>query len=149
MKDINELKSLLKSKHLRVTNSRIAVGTILFKNIKMPLTSEEIFTKIQKSKKYDCDQVSVYRILSIFEEIGLIKKSVFQGEASRYLLSDSKTNTTHPHEHYFKCTNCNYIKPFHNCFVSTKEKELEKSGFKDLKHHLEITGLCPNCAEAS
>jgi Fe2+ or Zn2+ uptake regulation protein len=149
MKDINELKSLLKSKQLRVTNSRLAVATILLKNIKKPLTSEEIFNKIQKSKKYDCDQVSVYRILSKFVEIGVIKKSIFQGEASRYLLSDTNADNPHPHEHYFKCTNCNFIKPFHNCFVSTKEKELEESGFKNLKHHLEITGLCPNCAESA
>ncbi len=149
MESLNEIKSLLKSKQLRVTQTRLAVATILLNNKEKPLTSEEIFNKIQKSKKYDCDQVSVYRILSTYDEIGFIKKSNFQGEASRYILSNMEENNSLGHEHYFKCTACNYIKPFHNCFVSSKERELEKNGFKNLKHHLEITGLCPKCAKVS
>ena len=87
MINLDEIRALLKTQKLRVTNSRMAVATILLKNIGKPLTSEEIFNKIQRSKKYDCDQVSVYRILSTYEQIGLIKKSVL---FYRYLFLDKR-----------------------------------------------------------
>ena len=38
------------------------------------------------------------------------------------------------------------IEPFEGCLVVKKERELEKKGYINLRHHLEITGVCPMCA---
>jgi len=147
MKKLNQVKEILQSHGLRITQSRLAVATILIKNSERPLTPEEIFNKVQNSKSLNCDQVSVYRTLTTFEELGLVKKSVFQGEAARYMLNESDRTQSHHHEHFFKCDSCDVIEPFEDCLVSKKEKELERSGYKNLHHHLEITGLCPSCAQ--
>ena len=85
--NLDSFLHVLKSNKLRVTQSRIAVATILIKNEDQALSPEEIFQKIDASKKLHCDQVSVYRILATLEELGLVKKSKFQGEASRYMIN--------------------------------------------------------------
>ena len=147
MNKINQIKDILKSNNYRITQSRVAVAKILLKNYDTLLSSDEIFNKIQTSKKLNCDQVSVYRVLSIFDKLGLVKKSTFQGDAARYTLIDLEEKQNRYHEHFFKCVHCNVIESFKDCLISKKEKELEKNGYKNLNHHLEITGLCPGCAK--
>ena len=93
----------LKNNKLRVTQSRIAVASTLIKNSEQALTPEEIFHKIEASRDLHCDQVSVYRILATLEDLNLIKKSKFQGEASRYMLNLSPNKSGPHHEHFFKC----------------------------------------------
>ena len=144
--NLDSFLQVLKNNKLRITQSRISVATILIKTIRIPLTPEEIFQKIDASKTFHCDQVSVYRILSTLEDLNLVTKSKFQGEASRYMVNLSHGKDEHHHEHFFKCYSCNLIEPFKGCLVSKKEKELENAGYANLKHHLEITGLCPSCA---
>ena len=146
MNQLKQVRNILQSHALRITQSRLAVASILIKNNTL-LTPEEIYKQIQRSKKLSCDQVSVYRTLAIFEQLGLVKKSTFQGEPSRYMLDIIKRKNTHHHEHFFKCNGCNIIKPLKGCLISKQEKKLEEDGYRDLTHHLEITGLCPSCAE--
>ncbi len=135
----------LKKNSLRITQARLAVAKVLLRNSNLFFTSEEIFQKVLKSKKVSCDQVSVYRILSKFEELGLVKKSEFNNEATRYTINEAFGHG-HKHEHFFKCVQCYTIESFSDCFISKKEKELESNGYRKLTHHLEITGLCPTCA---
>lgn len=144
LKGLDYYKEFLQEQGYRVTQSRLSVAAILLKFENQHLSSEEIFHHIQKSKKYNCDQASVYRALALYVELGLVLKSSFQGEASRYSLSD--VSEKHSHKHYFKCIKCNVVEPFGDCLVGKKEKELEQKGYTQLTHHLEITGLCPGCA---
>ena len=91
-----------------------------------------------------CDQVSVYRALGCFEELKLVTKAPFM--AKRYSLKEPTDSDEH--EHYFKCDVCNLIEPFSGCLVGKKEKELQNKGYKNLRHHLEINGTCPTCAQS-
>ena len=67
--NLNEFIEILKKNNLRVTQSRLAVSAVLLKAKATPLTPEEIFKRIKKSKSLKCDQVSVYRALGCFEEL--------------------------------------------------------------------------------
>lgn len=143
--NLEKILTEIKSNSLRVTKARTAVAEILLRNDSTYLSAEDIFQKIMKKKGIKCDQVSVYRVLTTFEEIGIVKKSDFHNQASRYILNKSEAKAS-KHEHYFKCIKCLKIEPFSDCFISKKEKELEANGYRNLHHHLEITGLCPTCA---
>ena len=144
MNRLDKIKDVLKANKLRVTQSRLAVANFLLRNSLKYLTAEDIFNKINSSQKYNCDQVSVYRILTTFEEIGLVNKSIFQGEATRYILAKDSGHSGH-HQHFFKCKSCSVVEPFGGCLVVKKEKELKSLGYTNLQHHLEITGVCPSC----
>ena len=143
---IETIIEILKKENLRITQGRIAVAKYLIKNDDSFFSPEEIFLKIQKSKRYDCDQVSVYRTLSKFEALGIVKKSSFKGEATRYKFNNDQIKKGHNHEHFFKCIDCSVIEPFEDCLVGKKEKELESKGYRNLTHHLEIIGVCPACS---
>ncbi len=150
MNKIETIKEILKTEGLRITQGRIAVADLLIRNQNQFFSPEEIFLRISKSKKYDCDQVSVYRTLTKFEELAIVTKSSFKGEAARYKFNDNQFIKSHKHkhkhEHFFKCESCGVIEPFEDCLVLKKERELEQKGYKQLAHHLEITGICPDCA---
>jgi Fe2+ or Zn2+ uptake regulation protein len=147
MRDIQHFKDELKARGLRVTQPRVAVASILMGQEKRrQLSPEEVFSQIKKTKKWNCDQASVYRALATFVGLKLVNKSLFQGEASRYALAGAADTRAHAHKHFFKCRECQSVKSFHECFVSKKEKELENLGYRDIAHHLEISGVCPNCA---
>ena len=142
---LSVIKACLQSRKLRVTHSRLAVATILIRNESSFFTPEEIYTRIVNSKKLSCDQVSVYRVLSTFEELGLVSKNVFQGEAARYKYTGLAKQGQHNHQHFFKCNVCDVIEALEGCFVRKKERELTQLGYENLEHHLEISGTCPSC----
>jgi len=121
---LSDIKAFLQSRKLRVTHSRLAVATILIRNESSFFTPEEIYTRIVNSKKLSCDQVSVYRVLSTFEELGLVSKNVFQGEAARYKYTGLAKQGQHNHQHFFKCNVCDVIEALEGCFVRKKEREL-------------------------
>ena len=148
MQELELIKQRLKKERLRVTRARLAVAEILIQSRDQFYSSEEIFTKIQLSKRLECDQVSVYRTLTIFESLGIVAKSSFQGEAARFQLITPSTNLANDHQHFFKCVDCSKIEPFQGCIIMQKEQELLAKGYKSLRHHLEIIGICPECATA-
>lgn len=149
---VEDLLNILKSHGMRITQARQGVTSVLVDFEESPLTPEEIFNKIIKSDKFQCDQASVYRTLTSFEELGIVKKNVFQGEAARYSLcgcaehGDDHGHHHHHHEHYFKCNICNKIEPLEGCFLSETEEKMKKAGYSNLNHHIEITGTCPSCS---
>lgn len=138
--NLEEIKKTLKNNGLRITQTRLRVANILLNNNNSYLTPEEVFKNIDGG---ECDQVTVYRVLSKFETLGIVSKSSFKGEANRFKLASENKSV---HGHFFKCNQCNVIEPLNECFVIQKEKELKANGYKNLSHHLEITGLCPTCA---
>ena len=148
MQELELIKQRLKQEGLRVTRARLAVAEILIQAQDQFYSSEEIFNKIQLSKRLECDQVSVYRTLTTFESLGIVTKSNFQGEAARFQIITTSTQPVDHHQHFFKCIDCSKIEPFQGCIITQKEQELIAQGYKSLKHHLEIIGICPECATA-
>jgi len=145
---IKALKSELQKNGLRITQTRIAVFSVLEKEKKNFLSCDEVFDLINSSKKFQCDRASVYRVLNAFDRMGLVKSSHFQGSATKYqihLHSDECKHCDNEHEHYFKCTICHSIESIGDCFIESKLKELKKKGFQPIDHHLEISGVCPSC----
>jgi Fur family ferric uptake transcriptional regulator len=144
MKKLEDIKTQLKAHNLRVTQGRLAVAKVLLDNPDQPLSSAEIFSKIEKSYKSHCDQVSVYRTLTTYLDLGIVSKQNFYGEAVRFQYIGKKQNSE-AHQHFFKCIKCQIIEPFKNCLVLQIEKKLEAKGYRNLNHHLEIVGICPQC----
>lgn len=135
----------LKENSLRITQARKLVAKVILDNKNQYLKAEDIFFKISCKKSSQCDQATVYRVLATFETLNIVNKSQFNNEASRYILNDFLENDSN-HEHYFKCIECLNIESFSDCLISKKEEKLRESGYRNLHHHLEITGLCPKCA---
>jgi Fe2+ or Zn2+ uptake regulation protein len=150
MVKLSEIKDRLQSAGMRVTQARLLVAKVLIANKSTPLSPEQIHQKTKKYTGDPCDQVSVYRALSRFTELKLATKNAFQGEAARYKIVNLETasKNKHSHEHFFKCRSCQKVESFEECFVSQKEKNLESAGYREISHHLEISGVCPSCVKS-
>jgi Fur family ferric uptake transcriptional regulator len=130
---------LLRKHHLKRTEPRLRVLSMLAdKNV---ATSQPDLESVIA----DVDRVTLYRILSAFEEKGIIHK-VFDlnGTANYALCSSSCEEHQHHDEHlHFNCTICKNV----YCLDDLDLPELVlPKGFKLEGFSFSATGICPKCS---
>lgn len=127
----------LKLKSLRKTKVLEQVIDI-FKTSKLPLSVEDIYTKITTDKKPALS--TVYRIIDKLANMKIIHETIKDADKSRYELYNN------PHKHYIVCTNCKTLFPLDFCpFHELEEKIEQQTGFIITGHKFEIYGECPKC----
>lgn len=115
-----------------------------------PLSAVQIYNHIIKTDTEDSYAVStIYRILTAFEEKGLVTKTNWMGDGTLvYELNKGG------HTHYAVCLNCHKRIPLHACPLARMhvhthsdgdEQELEEAGFEIIGHKLELYGYCKSC----
>jgi Fur family transcriptional regulator, ferric uptake regulator len=83
--------SRLRDAGLRITQPRIAILSVLIGR-DQPISIEQIHAELETKS---CDLVTVYRCLSAFEDIGLVRRSFFHNGTSLYILGDRKETAYH------------------------------------------------------
>jgi Fur family ferric uptake transcriptional regulator len=132
----NESKKQLKTGGLKITSTRLQLLDI-FKHAKKPLSIKEL----AKSIGAKADEVTLYRNIESFENLGLLKQIRFQDRQAYYELSGD-------HHHHIVCQRCGKIADVKNCRVNLPKASVAAAGFKKLKgHSLEFFGLCNSCAK--
>ncbi|MCX8069646.1 MAG: transcriptional repressor [Thermodesulfovibrionales bacterium] len=103
---------------------------------------EELFLRLQ-SKSAKVSRASVYRIINLLHESGLIEKVQHSEDSSHY----EKTIGTSHHDHMI-CLKCEKIIEFYSPTIEVLQDEIcSREGFKPSKHILEIYGYCKDCAD--
>jgi len=87
---------------------------------------------IYDSLRHKLDKVTVYRVLNILEEVGVVFKEYNNKEAFYYL-----ANKQHHHIICQKCGKSQCI-PCNHIFNNIKN-------FSQVKHQLVLTGICNKC----
>lgn len=130
-------KIQLQDSGLKGTKTRVAVLHILSEENR-PLDVAEIINGLEKHN-IAADQATVYRILDIFAQKGLIQRFEFQEGKFRY----EKSGDDH---HHLICEQCGKIEDISDCDINDLEKDIQKKkGFTVKRHSLEFFGLCQNC----
>lgn len=138
MKILSTEKSQLQYYHLKGTKPRVAVLHVL-KEENRPLDVNEILNGLE-AHKIAADQATIYRILDIFSQKGLIQRFEFQEGKFRY----EKAGEDH---HHLICEKCGRIEDISDCNIGELEKEVaQKKKFKVKRHALEFYGLCNKCS---
>ncbi|MBA2613065.1 MAG: transcriptional repressor [Bacteroidetes bacterium] len=99
---------------------------------------EKIFGKI-------ADRVTIYRILSAFEEKGIVHKIIDLHGTSRFALCNDKHCKEHDHhdEHiHFNCTECGNVTCLDNVHVPVIK--LPKN-YKAATFNMSVLGVCNDC----
>ncbi|MFA5127970.1 MAG: transcriptional repressor [Patescibacteria group bacterium] len=124
---MEKLKQKLAGDGYKLTKSRLAVLEYLSGHHAAGSARD-----IHKHIKH-CDQASIYRTLNLFEELHLVNVEII-GKEKIYCLADE------PHHHII-CKKCGYMEAIkcHHDFGRFKN-------FKDVFHHLTLTGVCNKCA---
>ena len=135
----NKLSDDLREKGLRSTASRRAVLQLLFKN--KHLTAEQMTDKLQKIG-FDINIATTYRVLSDFEEVGLVQKNTFDNKLSVFELMPKD------HHDHMICTNCGKVIEFHNSQIESIQLGIaEEHKFELINHIHNLFGLCEKCRD--
>lgn len=134
----HDCRDELNALNLRATTARIALMTLL-ESAKKPV---DVQTMIEFLKKEDIqtDPATVFRIVNMFTEKGLLKPIQLNEGKFRYELTSKEDH------HHLVCENCGEIEDISDCNISALEKDIEKKKeFKVTSHSLEFFGICSDC----
>jgi len=126
---------LMKEKGLRFTSQKKEVILALQNK---PQTVLEIFDLVKSAKK-SVDKATVYRILTSFVKMGIVKEVRLGDRETRYELADNK------HHHHLVCESCGSIEDVSLCEDALLKEAKKQSDFKIKNHTLEFFGTCKKC----
>ena len=94
-------------------------------------------------------QSSVYRNLSDLEGAGVIRRIMADDEFGRYELTEELTG----HHHHLICSRCGRTtdvtlrQQVETALDAALDEVARQAGFADVRHRLDLIGLCGDCAE--
>jgi len=136
----NRFEHLLDEHHLKKTGPRLRVLSMM--SAKNTATSQPDLESLMS----DVDRVTLYRILNVFEEKGIIHKIFDLNGTANYAICTSNCQEHHHHDEHlhFNCTLCNNVYCLND--LSLPAFSLPP-GFKAEGFSLYATGLCPKCSK--
>ena len=131
-----------KSAGLKVTLPRLKILEVLEKSFNHHLTVEDIYRVLIEQNK-EINVATIYRVLSQFEESGIVNKLNFENNQSVYELSNVE------HHDHLVCVKCNTIVEFQDDVIERHQLQIAKKyGFQLTDHSLYLYGLCKICKES-
>ncbi len=129
----------LKKAGLKVTVPRLKILEILEQAKDLHLSVEDIYRMLVKSDK-EIGLATVYRVLTQFEEAGLVIKHHFEGGQSVFELNQGM------HHDHLVCDKCGRVEEFLDDVIEKRQHEIaRKAGYSITDHSLNIYGICGNC----
>ncbi|HVM21630.1 MAG TPA: Fur family transcriptional regulator [Egibacteraceae bacterium] len=139
MTQVADPSELLRSRGHRVTRARLAVWSVLTDD-GGHLTVEEIAEQVQ-AREPGTNLASVYRALTLFEELDLVRASRLPDEGQ------ARWELAHPDEHFhLVCEECGAIEHHVGALVEQVREHLAAGhGYEPRSVELIVRGRCPRC----
>ncbi|MFN8770884.1 MAG: Fur family transcriptional regulator [Neisseriaceae bacterium] len=133
---------ILTTKGIKLTKHKLAVLKLLTSNKHLDAT--QIFNLLQE-EGINIGIATIYRILTNFENNGIIQKHHFNQEQSTYELI-----TPNEHHDHLICTKCHRVIEFLNENIEALQNQIAATNnFKIISHSLNIYGICEKCQNMS
>ncbi len=135
-----DYEELLSGANLEATTNRVHVLEVVGNN-RFPLSTDDIYKILKRSSMIN--RVTVYRILDLLVEHGLVERISTGGRAFYYGLAPNDYHKPHPH---FYCKNCGQMDCLNPESLVVDTESLWKTfpGRID-KVEVRIDGICKNC----
>jgi len=132
----------LKASGLRITRPRLAILEALIARSE-PASIEQIHEMLRSTK---CDLVTVYRCMSAFEDIQLVRRAFFLNGTCLYAL-----NLGRPARYHVVCKQTRRIEEIDPATAAELaralqqvEERLRAQGYADISHMVEFVGTSPS-----
>lgn len=126
----------LKAVGLKVTTPRMRILSLLGELDQPHVSAEQVY-QILRDKGDDIGLATVYRVLTQFEQAGLVERHFFSGNQAVFELADDD------HHDHLVCLDCGKVLEFSNSTIEVEqEKVAKKLGFKLRDHTLHLYGEC-------
>jgi Fur family transcriptional regulator, ferric uptake regulator len=137
MANIDELKST----GLKATLPRLKILDVFQKGTQRHMTAEDVF-RVLLEERSDIGLATVYRVLTQFEQAGILSRSHFESGKAVYELNEG----TH-HDHLV-CLDCGRVEEFYDAEIEKRQQAVAKlKGFQIAEHALSLYAHCTktNC----
>ena len=142
MVDQNALAAGIKSTGLKVTVPRVKVLSIFETSKVRHLSAEDVY-KLMLNEDMDIGLATVYRVLTQFEQAGILLRSNFESGKAVFELNEGS------HHDHLVCLDCGRVEEFFDEKIEDRQKKIaEEKGFQLEEHALALYGHCTkrNCA---
>lgn len=135
-------QSDLKSVGLKATLPRLKILDIFRRSDVRHLSAEDVYRALI-TEEIDIGLATVYRVLTQFEQAGILSRSQFDGGKAIFELNDGD------HHDHMVCTHCGQVVEFTNPEIeSLQHKVAHDNGFKLESHAMVLYGVCSGCQKA-
>ncbi len=132
-------KNLLKTHGYSITDQRLLVFKLLLGQ--EPLSMHELIERVNGQ----IDRASVYRIIGLFDEIGITQRLNI-GWKYRIELTDKFAE----HHHHLSCISCHRVIPINKDELEDFMSQLAAAQkFTPVEHQVEIQGYCNKCSKSN
>ena len=144
MTNVDELKST----GLKATLPRLKILEVFQRGTQRHMTAEDVF-RVLLQERSDIGLATVYRVLTQFEQAGILSRSHFESGKAVYEINEG----TH-HDHLV-CLDCGRVEEFYDAEIERRQLAVAKAkGFDIAEHALSLyahctKNPCPNRPEAS
>jgi Fur family transcriptional regulator, ferric uptake regulator len=137
MANIDELKST----GLKATLPRLKILEIFQKGSQRHMTAEDVFRVLLQDHS-DIGLATVYRVLTQFEQAGILSRVHFESGKAVYELNEGQ------HHDHFVCTSCGKVEEFYDTEIEKRQQIVAKGkGWTLQDHAMSLYGLCADCAK--
>jgi len=129
----------LKSTGLKATLPRLKIMEIFQQGKQRHMTAEDVFRVLLEDRS-DIGLATVYRVLTQFEQAGILMRSNFDGGKAVYELNEGQ------HHDHFVCTGCGKVEEFFDGEIEKRQQRIAKDrGWQVHDHAMALYGLCAEC----
>lgn len=126
----------LKSTGLKATLPRLKILEIFQVSKQRHMTAEDVFRVLLENRS-DIGLATVYRVLTQFEQAGLINRRNFESGKAVYEINEGQQ-----HDHLV-CLDCGKVEEFHDAEIEKRQHDVaETKGYKIADHSLSIYAHC-------
>ncbi|ADU91172.1 ferric iron uptake transcriptional regulator [Taylorella equigenitalis] len=135
MSDYQELQN----KGLKATYPRLKILDLFRNSETRHLTAEDVF-RLLSAEHVDIGLATIYRVLTQFEQAGLLMRNQFDSTKSVFELNDNE------HHDHMVCVSCGKVEEFIDESMEVAQRKVaDHYGFELLDHTMTIYGVCPDC----
>lgn len=129
----------LRNAGLKITTPRLRILEILERAQPRHVSAEDIYRILNEAGE-DIGIATVYRVLTQFEEAGLVVRHNFEEGFAVFEINQGR------HHDHLVCIKCGKVEEFMDEVIETRQKAIaEKHGFDMTDHVLHIYGVCSAC----
>jgi Fur family transcriptional regulator, ferric uptake regulator len=131
----------LKNAGLKTTLPRLKILGLFESGQEHHMSAEDVYKQLLSTGD-DVGLATVYRVLTQFEQAGLLVRHNFEGGKSVFELNQGK------HHDHIVCLQCGHVEEFYDSAIESRQKKVASElGFEIHDHSLSIYADCtkPKC----
>jgi Fur family ferric uptake transcriptional regulator len=138
MNDQSELKNM----GLKATFPRLKILDVFRKADQRHQSAEDVYRALI-AEDVEIGLATVYRVLTQFEQAGILMRSQFDGGKAVFELNDGD------HHDHLICTNCGKVVEFSDSDIEKRQQKIAKEkGFALESHTMMLYGICADCSSS-